>query len=379
MSCIVCLSIYTLFVLIISFIIYYKNQIFYRPLYYINPDTSEKIDVHKLYQEFVVLDHNSFFRIFIAFYIFAIPRFIINVILAVGQILEIKSNMADLKNPTTDPEEWNIMSNTISRWTRWLLWWNSINVNIIKDDKKYLEVYKKYLGDDYEVDSNEKYSLIVSNHLGFYDIVMNMAINKCGFLAKEETKKYCLVSTIAKGINCLFVNRNDKKNREKILTEIKNRQEDFYEGRLLTPLCIFPEGTTTNGKYILKFKRGAFYSLMPIKPQLMTLENNLNYSHAIGVGSAGWNYWRSLCYFGCKVNLHILPVIKPTEFMYETYRGLGNEKWEIFAEVTRKIMCEIGGLEPSDKNFRDSKIYENSLRKGEYETEENKQLLEVRS
>ena len=258
MSCIVCLSIYTLFVLIISFIIYYKNQIFYRPLYYINPDTSEKIDVHKKYPEFVVLDHNSFFRIFIAFYIFAIPRFIINVILAVGQILEIKSNMADLKNPTTDPEEWNIMSNTISRWTRWLLWWNSINVNIIKDDKKYLEVYKKYLGDDYEVDSNEKYSLIVSNHLGFYDIVMNMAINKCGFLAKEETKKYCLVSTIAKGINCLFVNRNDKENRKKILTELEKRQKDFYDGNLLTPICIFPEGTTTNGKYILKFKRGAF-------------------------------------------------------------------------------------------------------------------------
>ena len=71
------------------------------------------------------------------------------------------------------------------------------------------------------------------------------------------------------------------------------------------------------------------------------------------------NYFRSLCYFGCKINLCELPVIKPTEYMFEKYANLGVEKWEIFAEVTRKIMCEIGGLTPSDKTFRDSKRYEN--------------------
>ena len=41
-------------------------------------------------------------------------------------------------------------------------------------------------------------------------------------------------------------------------------------------------------------------------------------------------------------------------------------------------MCEIGGLTPSDKTFRDSKRYENSLVKGSYE-DENKELLELKS
>ena len=64
--------------------------------------------------------------------------------------------------------------------------------------------------------------------------------------------------------------------------------------------------------------------------------------------------------------------------MFEKYGHLGEEKWEVFAEVTRKIMCEIGGLKPSDKTFRDSKRYENSLIKGIYE-EEHKELLELKS
>ena len=376
MSWLTGLLLYTLFILLISYIIYSKNQVFYKPLEYTNLETLEKINVHKLYPEFAVLDKNSFFRIFIGYFFYALPRFIINMFFAVMQIIQLNSNMKNLKNPTTDPEDWNIISNIISKWTNLVLKLNCIKVNRVNLD--YEDIYKKYLGDDYDFNPDEKYSLIVSNHTGFYDIIMNMAIHKCGFLSKEETKKYFLVGTISIGLNCLFVKRESKEDRERIFIELEKRQKDFYEGKLLTPICLFPEGTTTNGKYILKFKKGAFYSLLPIKPQIILLGNNLDYSCAIGVGSAAFNYFRSLCYFGCQINLCELPVIKPTEYMFEKYADLGNEKWEIFAEVTRKIMCEIGGLTPSDKTFRDSKRYEKSLIKGVYE-EENKDLLEAKS
>ena len=36
--------------------------------------------------------------------------------------------------------------------------------------------------------------------------------------------------------------------------------------------------------------------------------------------------------------------IRPIGFFYEKYFYLGQEKWEIYAEVTRKIFCEIGGI-----------------------------------
>jgi lysophosphatidylcholine acyltransferase/lyso-PAF acetyltransferase len=376
MAWLTALIIYTLIVLLISYVIYSKNQVFYKPLEYINPETLEKVDVHKLYPEFVILDDNSFLRIFIGYFFYAIPRFLINMFFAIMEIIQLNSNMKNLKNPTSDPQDWSIISHVISKWTTLVLKCSCIKVNRIQ--LNYEEVYKKYLGQDYDFDPNEKYSLIISNHTGFYDIIMNMAIHKCGFLSKEETKDIFLVGTISKGLNCLFVKRENKEDRERIFVELEKRQRDFYEGRILTPICLFPEGTTTNGKYILKFKRGAFYNLLPIKPQIILLGNNLNYSVAIGVGSAVLNYFRSLCYFGCTINLCELPVIKPTEYMFEKYANLGVEKWEIFAEVTRKIMCEIGGLTPSDKTFRDSKRYENSLYKGVYE-DENKELLDLKS
>ena len=74
------------------------------------------------------------------------------------------------------------------------------------------------------------------------------------------------------------------------------------------------------------------------------------------------------------MNLCELPVIKPTEYMWKNFSHLGKEKWEIYAEVTRKIMCEISGLKPSNKTFRDSKKYENSLYKGVYENEDSELL-----
>ena len=376
MSWFIILLIYTIFIFLLSLLIYKKNEVYYQPLSYNNPETLEKVDVHKLYPEFRVLDDNSFLRIFIGYFIYALPKFIINLFFAMMQIIQLDQNMKNLKNPSTDPQDWEVVSNTITRWTKLVLQLNGIKINKVK--LNYEDVYRKYLGEDYEFNPDEKYSLIISNHTGFYDIIMNMALHSCGFLSKEETKDIFLVGTISKGINCLFVKRESKEDRERIFVELEKRQKDFYEGRILSPLCLFPEGTTTNGKYILKFKRGAFYSLLPIKPQIILLDNNLNYSVALGVGSAIMNYFRSLCYFGCKINLCELPVIKPTEYMFEKYSHLGEEKWEVFAEVTRKIMCEIGGLTPSDKTFRDSKRYENSLYKGVYE-EEHKELLELKS
>ena len=62
--------------------------------------------------------------------------------------------------------------------------------------------------------------------------------------------------------------------------------------------------------------------------------------------------------------------------MFEKYKDLGKEKWEIFAEVTRKIICEIGGFTPSDKTFRDQKKYAKAMITGIY-TEEDIDISEA--
>ena len=364
--------IYTLFIFFISYIIYKNNYKYYRKLEYVNPETSEKIIVQTLYPEFTPSDNLSFTRIFLGTYIMSLFKFLVNVSMASILNVKLKRFMKIFKNINTDPQQWEIVSNVISYMTGIYFKFNGININKIK--LPYEEIYKKYLGENYSFDPNEKYSLLISNHTGFYDVIVNMHVHACGFMAKDETQNYPFVGSLAKGINCLFVKRESQEDRAKILIQLEERQKAFYEGKYLAPLLLFPEGTTTNGQYILKFKKGAFYHLLPIKPQLTLLNPNANYSVAIGVSSAVFNYFRSLCYFGFDINLCELPVIKPTEYMFEHYSDLGGEKWEIFAEVTRKIMCEIGGLKPSDKTFRNSKHYERSLVKGVY-VDENSNLI----
>lgn len=46
---------------------------------------------------------------------------------------------------------------------------------------------------------------------------------------------------------------------------IVERGKKIKEGKNLPPICIFPEGTCTNGHYLLTFKKGAFESFLPIK------------------------------------------------------------------------------------------------------------------
>lgn len=38
------------------------------------------------------------------------------------------------------------------------------------------------------------------------------------------------------------------------------------EGKSKVPFMIYPEGSTSNGEYLMSFKKGAFFSLLPIQP-----------------------------------------------------------------------------------------------------------------
>jgi hypothetical protein len=69
----------------------------------------------------------------------------------------------------------------------------------------------------------------------------------------------------------------------------------------------------------------------------------------------------SACFLWHNMTIIKLPVIKPTSYMFEKYKDLGKEKWEIYAEVVREIWCEVGGFEKSNKSFWDTLEYKSVL------------------
>ena len=85
-------------------------------------------------------------------------------------------------------------------------------------------VYKKYLGDDYDF-SDQKYSLIISNHIGLFDVILVMYLYQPGFIAKKLISNYPFFGSVARGLNCLFVDRENenaqKKNNGRYIYETK--------------------------------------------------------------------------------------------------------------------------------------------------------------
>lgn len=70
----------------------------------------------------------------------------------------------------------------------------------------------------------------------------------------------------------MFVPRaGNAKEKDDFIKQMGKRQRDIEEGRSsLTPLLVFPEGTTSNGTNILRFRRGAFESECTVRP--MTID-----------------------------------------------------------------------------------------------------------
>ena len=126
MSWIIILLIYAIIIFFFSYWVYKNNNVFYKPLEYIDPKTKEKINVHSLYPEFSCPDKNSFWKIYIGNLLFGVLKLFIDVFLAMMQIIRLKQLKKILKNPTSNPEEWKILSHTISFWTKWLLRVNGI-------------------------------------------------------------------------------------------------------------------------------------------------------------------------------------------------------------------------------------------------------------
>ncbi len=365
-SFLIFLIIFYILVFLMLNLIYEKNLVYYLPLEYTDKKTNKKINIHQKYEAFSCKDSISYPKI-ILFGLFLYPiKLILSMITVTMVAVHLRISYIFYKHTDTNPEHRKKAEWIIKFWSSLALKTCMISLEEKKLElKKYENVYKKYLGNDYNF-SDEKYSLIISNHLGLFDVVSSMAIHGPGFIAKEAVKNYPFFGQVAKALHCVFVNRENSDSRKNIIEEIGNKQRNFYNGKDLAPLVIFPEGTTTSGRHLLRFKKGAFYHLLPIKPQFFTYDSNCIPHIAIGARNIFFHTHELLALWKQKIFYTMLPVIKPTKFMFDNYSHLGKEKWEIYAEVTRKIMCEVGGFKESNLGYRDSRYYFKCMSEGKY-------------
>jgi 1-acyl-sn-glycerol-3-phosphate acyltransferase len=260
-----------------------------------------------------------------------------------------------------------VFKKIINTLTKYYLILSGVFINYHRlDDDKVNKVYKKYFGPDYEISYDEKFSIYICNHISFCDMMMAMRFLGCGFVSKASVKNSPILGLMNRNYQSVFVDRSSEKKRNLVLNEIIERQKKFLDGSFPTPIMIFPEGTTTSNRDIITFKKGAFEALLPIKPMMIKGNEDKDYHVGCGNSDVVINYLRGLCRLYQKIEYIEMPVMKPTKYMYENYKEFGNEKWEIYAKVSREIYCELGGFNRSKNTIRDNFRYSECMSKNCY-------------
>jgi len=308
-------------------------------------DKSKK-EIHEKYPEFCRVDKINFYRLYLGLVFLVWPRAISFVIL-----MTIMAIVVNLGKNINDPKQKPYKDKVYSLGSLLVLYsLGFINIKIIRNDEKAKEIYKKYLGPDYEIDYNKKFVTVLCNHTSWVESYFFNYYYCAGYIGKKSASKIPGIKQIGVYNQTIYVDRTDKESREKTAKAIEERQKNIYNGTNLTHLAIYPEGTTTNGKYLIKFKRGAFMTLLPLKPWVQLVDQNEESNLSVGPIGMHWHMVYTCCFFWHNDIFLELPVVEPTDFMYENYKDLGSEKWMIYMEVTKKIMAETAGLLQSEKS-----------------------------
>ncbi len=94
--------------------------------------------------------------------------------------------------------------------------------------------------------------LYVSNHISWLDIHVINAWRPMRFVAKKEVGEWPVFGWFAKQLNTLFIDRQ-RRGDSKIVA--KKMVQNLNHG---DQICIFPEGTSSNGASVLPFKPNLF-------------------------------------------------------------------------------------------------------------------------
>ena len=210
---------------------------------------------------------------------------------------------------------------------------------------------------------------LISNHTSMLDPLVLIYTHCAGFVAKDSIATVPIIGTITKALNSLFVDR--LKGQGNFTARLVERQhllakrchpspyqmnsrldesgKDNEEGRIV----IFPEGTTTNGKYMLKYRSGGFVSKLPVQPIL------IYYPFETFSPTYETIRWYKFLYYTLIQPINFAEVI-----VMPVYRPSEEEKEDpkLYAENVRKVMKERLDVEFSEARFEDKLEFHHVVR-----------------
>jgi 1-acyl-sn-glycerol-3-phosphate acyltransferase len=115
--------------------------------------------------------------------------------------------------------------------------------------------------DDVRLDAG---ALVVANHVSWIDIYVINAWRPTPFVSKAEIRNWPVVGWLAQQLGTVFIQREKRSDAKRIMHELANR---LMAGEIM---CVFPEGTTSNGEKLRPFHANMFQAAVsascPVQP-----------------------------------------------------------------------------------------------------------------
>ena len=123
---------------------------------------------------------------------------------------------------------------------RLIKWWSILLLRIFK--------VNLIINNDLKNILDKKNYLIVSNHISWLDIFIINSAYPVTFVAKKSISRWPILGWLVKASETIFIDRKKITKIRKTSKEI----EYFLENK--GSICIFPEGTSSDGSQLLNFK-----------------------------------------------------------------------------------------------------------------------------
>lgn len=143
---------------------------------------------------------------------------------------------------------------------------------------------------------------VVANHASWLDIVVMMRAIRVFFVSKSEVAAWPVIGAIGRAIGTMFIDRRPVEAR---------RQTEALHARLIRGdrLCIFPEGTSTDGARVLPFKSALFAVLFApdLRDRLWVQPVTILYRPRAGMPAALYSWWGDMDFAAHAARLLALP------------------------------------------------------------------------
>lgn len=175
----------------------------------------------------------------------------------------------------------------------------------------------KVTGSTIEVKGRENlpesgYFVLVSNHQGNFDIpiLLGYLERPIGFISKIEVKKLPIIRDWMVYMNCVFL---DRKDRRQAIKAINEGAENIKKG---TSIVVFPEGTRSKGMKMNPFKSGSFKLAQKASATIVPVAIKGSYK----IMEANGGFIKP-----ATVTVTILPCIKAEEYLNKDLKVVANE------------------------------------------------------